>query len=177
MKEIRLKPAVFVNSEFSYYKQNTYQQALLLKAMTVTQDPQELRRMVGVKAVADVYRTLDKLTLRKSYHEALAENNVSLSSIVAGIKGIAETSNKDAVRLNAYQTILRSLGLERYEDLEDQGKNWEEVLMRVQKDQAEGKELETFEPSDYDVKVPEIPQSVKAAREQEKKLGEALYGD
>ena len=175
MNNQKLKPVVFTNSQFPYYKQNTYQQTLLLKAMTVTQDPKELRRMVGVKAVADVYRTLDKLTLRKSYHEALANNNVSLDSVVAGIKGIAEGSGKDAVRLKAYQTILRSLGLERYEDLEDQGKNWEEVLMRVHQD-GEKAEAE-LEPEDYEVVVPEIPESVKAGREREQKLGEALYGE
>ncbi len=177
MENNRLKPVVFVNSNYKYYKQNDYQQKLLLKAMTVTQDPKELRRMVGVKAVADVYRTLDKLSLRKSYHEALSENDVSLSSIVAGIKNLAENSNKDAVRLKAYQSILRSLGLERYEDLEDQGKNWEEVLMRVHEKNGEGKEVEEYEPADYEVATPQIPESVKKSREREKKLGEALYGE
>ena len=176
MKNQKLKPVVFVNSEFPYYQQNTYQQMLLLKAMTVTDDPKELKRMVGVRAVADVYRTLDKLTLRKAYHEALSENNVSLTSVVAGIKGLAETSSKDTIRLKAYQTILRSLGLERYEDLEDQGKNWEEVLLRVQQDQSSGKLEADLGPEEYEVKTPEIPESVKKGREREQKLGEALYG-
>jgi len=175
MKTANLKPVVFANSDFPYYKQNTYQQMLLLKAMTVTEDPKELRRMIGVRAVADVYRTLDKLTLRKAYHEALAENEVSLTNVVAGIKGIAETSGKDAVRLKAYQTILRSLGLERYEDLEDQGKNWEEVLLRAQADEKAGK-IEQSKPDEYEVTTPEIPESVKAGRQREMELGKALYG-
>jgi len=46
---------------------------LLLKALKVTQDPTELKKMIGVKTVAEVYRTLDKLSLRKEYHKALAE--------------------------------------------------------------------------------------------------------
>jgi len=176
MENNKLKPVVFVDSVFPYYKQNTYQQTLLLKAMTVTDDPKELRRMAGVKAVADVYRTLDKLSLRKAYHEALAENEVSLSNVVAGIKQLAENSQKDAIRLKAYQTILRSLGLERYEDLEDQGKNWEEVLIRVQSDR-EKKQIAEPKKIEYEVSVPKMPESVRIKKEEEFGLSQQLYGE
>ena len=38
----KLKPVSFVKGQYGYYRDNTFQQNLLLKAMLITQDPQEL---------------------------------------------------------------------------------------------------------------------------------------
>ena len=50
----KLKPVTFVKSTYSSSSQNTYQQILLLKAMSITDDPKKLRQMIGAKSVADV---------------------------------------------------------------------------------------------------------------------------
>ena len=113
-KEVRLKPIVYTNSPFRRHARQHMEQVMLLKALQVTQDPEKLKVMMGFTRVADVYRTLDKLSIRKEYHEALSRVGLSLDFIVEGIRSIAETGEKDADRLNAYKTILKSLGLERY---------------------------------------------------------------
>ena len=109
MKRNKYKPVTFLAGQIGYYKNNTYQQELLLKAMQVSDDPKVLRDAIGVRAVADVVRTLDKLTIRKEYHESLSRKGVSLDYIVEGIKSIADTSPKDATKLKALQTLLRSV--------------------------------------------------------------------
>ena len=68
----RLRPVVYTTNTFKRGSQNTAQQIFLLKALQITQDPKKLRDMIGVKTVADVYRTLDKIAMRKEYHEALS---------------------------------------------------------------------------------------------------------
>jgi len=74
----KLKPVTFIKGEYNYSRQNDLQQKLLLKAMQVTSDPNELKKMAGLKTVADVYRTLDKLAMRKEYHEALSRQGIDL---------------------------------------------------------------------------------------------------
>lgn len=177
MKEKKYKPVTFVKGEIGYYRNNVFQQNLLLKAMQVTDNPQELRRAIGVKAVADVIRTLDKLTIRKEYHESLSRQGVSLDFIVGGIKNIAQTS-KDSTSLKAYQTLLRSIGLERYENIEDKGKGWEEMLVEMQQDKINGVEPEAIEAEidDYEVNVPQLPAAEAARRKEEQDLGRQLYG-
>ena len=77
------RPVVFVGGNgqksSSFYNQNTYAQNLLLKALSqgVT-DPQELKKISGLNRIADVYRSLDKLAIRREYHEALVANGVDL---------------------------------------------------------------------------------------------------
>ena len=64
-KKIKLKPIVYSSNAFKSGHQNTAQQMFLLKALKITQDPKKLREMIGVKSVAQVYQTLDKLAMRK----------------------------------------------------------------------------------------------------------------
>ena len=179
MKEKKYKPVTFVKGEIGYYRNNVYQQNLLLKAMQVTDNPKELRKAIGVKAVADVIRTLDKMTMRKEYHEALSDNGVSLDFIINGIKGIAQTSDKDATRLKAYQTLLRSIGLERYEEVEDKGKGWEEMLVEMQQKKLKQGDVDVVEAEfeEYEVTAPPLPKSVQKRMEEEKRLGKELYAD
>lgn len=95
---------------------------LLLKALKVTQDPKELKQMIGVRTVADVYRTLDKMALRKDFHRALEAQGLSFDYILTGIKNIAEDANaKDDVKLKAYLALLKSLGMDKYEESQSGG--------------------------------------------------------
>lgn len=173
-----LKPVVFVSGNSQYYSNNVFQQNQLLKAMQTTVDVNELRKAINVKSKAMVYRTLDKLAIRKEYHESLIRNDLTLDSIVVGLKNIAENSFKDTTKLSAYKTILRSLGLDKYEDMENVGKSWEEVLMKAM--EGDNKQLKEAEQSaeiegEYEVKVPEAPQKEKNKRLVEQELADQLY--
>jgi hypothetical protein len=176
MEEKKLKPVTFVQGRYLFNRQNTYQQTLLLKALTVTQDPKKLREMIGVKAVADVYRTLDKMAMRKEYHEALARNGISFDYIIEGIKEQADNAYKPSDKLKAYQILLKSLGMEKYEENQISGGSWEDELLRIT-GKVENEELpkEMLAPTDYEVKIPEVPESVKKIKEREKEEGKNLY--
>jgi len=176
MKETKLKPVIFEKGRYNFHSQGLFQQNLLLKAMQVTSDPEELRKMAGMKTVAEVYRTLDKLAIRKEYHEALVRNKVDLDYIVDGIKGICETASKDQVKLAGYKTLLKSLGLEEYkEEKTETGKNWESLIRDMVQKENNGEKIIEGEIENYEVTVPEIPENEKAKREIEREAGRSLY--
>ena len=178
-----LKPVVFVQGENRFYSQNTYAQNILLKAMSegVT-NPNELRKLAGLNATADVFRTLDKMAIRREYHEALDRNGISLDYIVSGIKEIANTGMTDNVRLASYNVLLKSLGLEKYEKVEDSGKNWEDAILTAVAKEEEIKQLGEGDIvegkiEEYEVKTPSVPKSELKQREDEADLAKMLYGE
>ena len=179
----KLKPVVFVQGDTQFYRENKYAQNIILKGLSqgVT-DVNELRKMAGMKYTADVYRTLDKLAIRKEYHKALGALGIDLNYIASGIKNVADTATKDSVRLKALQTLLRSLGLERYENDDESGKNWEETIIEAF-EKGDGKitkedvpELAEME-KDYKVVEPSVPESIKIKRAEDKQLAQELYGN
>lgn len=157
------------------------EQVILLKALQVTQDPKKLRQMMGVRSVVDVYRTLDKLSIRKEYHEALGRAGLTLDSVVGGIRDIAMAGEKDADRLKAWQTILKSLGLEKYEASDSPtGGTWEEELLKSLEKEKEKMALPAGVPveapsEEYVVSVPEVPDSIKKLRQEEEELTKSIY--
>jgi hypothetical protein len=127
--------------------------------------------MIGAKSVAEVYRTFDKLAIRKEYHEALLRHGMDLDAIVAGIKQIADSSEEDAVKLNAYKIFLKSLGLDEYKESDHETKeNWEDLIrnsgVEKPKQIIEGK---------YEVIEPVVPEDVKQRQIEEKETGKNLY--
>lgn len=173
------KPVVFIQGANSFSRQNTYVQNLLLKALSegVT-DPIELKKAAGLSKVADVYRSLDKLSIRKEYHKALADNHVDLNFIVKGFKDLAG-SGDEKIKLGSLNSLLRSIGLDKYEKQEESGKSWEEEILKiseVEKDIIEG-ELVEDSIKDYEVNIPETPLSELKRQKDEKKLGRELYED
>ncbi len=161
----------------------TAEQIVLLQALQVTQDPKKLRQMMGVKTVTEVYRTLDKLSIRKEYHEALQRAGFSLDKVVDGIKQIAETAEKDDTRLKAYQTILKSIGLDKYEAADNPtGGTWEEELLKsLENDKTKSElpsgpgELVPVDQGDYEVITPVVPDAVKKLRAEEEELTKSIY--
>jgi len=144
--------------------------------MQVTNDPKKLKQMIGVKTVAEVYRTLDKLSIRKEYHDALDRSGFSLDKVVKGLQDIAENSEKDDTKLKAYQTIMKSVGLDKYETADaSEGGSWEEELMKTVGKAEKAVMSETLDDS-YVVEEPEIPDSVKHIREEEDALTKSIYG-
>ena len=155
------------------------QQVILLKALQVTQDPKELKKMIGVRTVAEVYRTLDKMSIRKEYHEALARAGLSLDVVVKGISDIAQNPEaKDDTRLKAYQTILKSLGLEKYDASDTpSGGTWEEELLKsIEKAPDVNAALPPALDADYEVEQPEMPERMKKMRQEEDELTKSIYG-
>lgn len=132
--------------------------------------------MIGVRSVAEVYRTLDKMSMRKEYHDALARAGFSLDVAVQGIKTIAETSEKDDTRLKAYQILLKSLGLDKYEASDAvAGGTWEEELLKSL-EKTETKALPATVDADYEVVQPEMPERMKKLRAEEEELTRSIYG-
>lgn len=178
-KKIRLKPIIFSETRYKSGTDNRTEQMFLLKALQVTQDPKKLREMMGVKTVAEVYRTLDKLSMRKEYHEALARNGISFDFLVGGMKDIAMAAEKDDTRLKAYQTLLKSVGMETYKESDGGGSgSWEEVLLqKIEENKAlpDGGTKEIAALPQYEVNVPQVPDSVKRMREDEEEMLSSIY--
>ena len=162
----------------SHFAANNTQQVVLLKALQVTQDPQKLKQMIGVRTVAEVYRTLDKMAMRKEYHAALARAGLSLDVVVKGISDLAQFGEKEDTRLKALQTVLKSLGLEKY-DASDipAGGTWEEELLKSIEKTPDQKALPEATDVEYEVTPPELPERMKKLREEEDALTKSIYGN
>lgn len=175
--KIKLRPIVYTTNYFKRGYQNTAQQMFLLKALQVTQDPKKLREMMGVKTVAEVYRTLDKLAMRKEYHKALSKLGISFDYIAGGIKGIADNGFKDADKLNALKTLLKSVGMETYDDAAGGNSGtWEEELLKsLESEKMLGNGIEKMLIPRYDVVIPKIPDSAKIKQDEEEELTSSIY--
>lgn len=180
--EKKYKPVVYSTNSCPSRAQNTTQQMLLLKGLQITSDPQELKTMMGVKTVSDVYRTLDKLSIRKDYHQALERAGLDMDFVVKGLQSIAVGAERDSDRLSAFKTILQSLGLDKYESSDSPtGGTWEAELLKALERDKEQKQLNpgaksAIEIDDYEVKVPELPESARKLREEEEALTKSIYG-
>jgi len=168
----KLKPVVFVQGKYSYNVQNTTQQIMLLNALKVTKDPNKLRDLIGVKTVADVYRTLDKIAMRKEYQTALGKHGMTFDYIVKNIKSEIDNAEKSSDRLSALNMILKSTGLDKYEDSTIGGGSWEDILLKINDEQ---KELPAGEMKEYDVDVPEMPEHIRLAKEKSNKESKQIY--
>jgi len=169
-----LKPVVVVESRNNKnYGENIHAQHVLLKALSdgIT-DINELRKLAGLKAAADVYRTLDKMAIRKEYHAALDRGGLSLDYLVNNLKGIIDSSDKDDNKIKAISLLMKSIGLDKYEKQEDMGKSWEEVLL-----QTVDKKPELSATDDYEVIAPVKSEARQKQKEEEEEIGEQLYGN
>ena len=175
--EKKLKPVTFIKGEYrQYYAPNDYQQKLLLRAMSITEDPKQWKKMIGVRSMADVYRTLDKLALRKEYHEALVRLGIDFDFIISGIKKIGQGGKSDGVKLKAFETLLKSVGMDKYDDVKESAKDWEELITEVEdKKRIAGEEVRVIKGEDYTVITPEVPKESQKKIDADKKVGKSLY--
>jgi len=182
---IRLKPISFSlasrKSLPSMYHDNKLQQMILLKSLAITTDPNELKKMIGVRTVSEVYRTLDKLALRKEYHNKLLELGIDFGFILQNYKEIIETGkNKD--KLVALGALLKSLGMHEYnEKSTPTSSSWEETLLKsIENDQSTSmKSLSAGKSADidqdYEVNVPKEPKFNPVASTEELSTLQDLY--
>lgn len=172
-----LKPVIFLDGTVNHYRENQYAQNLLLKALSdgIT-DPKELRKIAGLNSVAEVYRTLDKIQIRKEYHDALFRAGLSLDFVVDKLKSLCSDETSDKVKLGAVQTLLKSLGLDKYEKQEEAGKNWEEIILELtEKNKEVGNDLPKIDSGDYEVNAPLLPEAVKKRQKDEQEIANELY--
>ncbi len=174
-KELKkLKPVVFIGSRYKYHANNDFQQRLLLKAYMITSNPKELKKIAGLRTVADVYRTLDKLQLRKEYHEALVRQGIDFDFLISNLKNLCISADKDNVRLGAAQALLKSIGMDKYEDVAESGKTWEDLLVEAGKNENKHEKIEEQE---YEVIIPTIPKDELVKISEEREVGKSLYGE
>lgn len=170
---MKSKPVIFVQGKYAYNAQNTTQQIMLLKALRITQDPKKLKDLIGVKTVAEVYRTLDKIAMRKEYHSALAKEGITFDYVVKGIKTEIDHAEKSSDRLAGLNMILKSIGLDKYEETALAGGGWEDALLKIAGDnQEKGEHIKVAE---YEVVEPEMPDHIRIAKEKANKESKGLY--
>lgn len=181
MKKEELKPVSHIDGLGYRFQDNQHIELVLLKALSegVT-EINELRKIAGLKNTMSVIRTLDKMSIRKEYHAALARSGISLDTIVAGIKQICETSSSDKVRLGGYSILLKSLGLDKYEGEEEAAKSLEDTILKITT--GDTKKLgngiiEGKIDDDYEVEIPVMPDREKQVRVEGKELAQKLYED
>ena len=175
MKEDFLKPVIFFDGKYDFHRQNDFKQRMVLKALQVTDDPEAIRKMAGLRSVAEVYRTLDKLAIRKEYHEALARQGISLDLIVKNIKDIGTSDESSpAIKLKAWNTILKSLGLDEYKEMEKSSQSWQ-TMLKEKIDRGEIVIDDAEQEGDYKVIEPPMPQDEKDKLEAETKAGRRLF--
>lgn len=144
------------------------------KEDTSEANKEKLRKIIEVKNVAQIYQTLDKIAMRKQYHESLASKGISFDFLVEGIKDIATAGEKDGDRLKAYQTLLKSVGMDKYDNAEASSGTWEEVLLS-KIEEAKTNETEVADLPTYEVQQPELPESARLQQEEEKEITGSIY--
>lgn len=172
---MKLKPVIFVQGRYDYTGQNTTQQIMLLKALTVTSDPKKLKQLIGVRTVAEVYRTLDKIAMRKEYHASLAKHGITFDYIVTNIKNEIDNAEKSSDRLNGINMLLKSIGLDKYEETAVGGGSWEDAMIKISEQKKENNEKSKVINAPYEVVAPDMPEEVRRAKEKEIKDGRSLY--
>ena len=98
----------------------------------------------------------------------------SFDFITKKLKDKIENSYKDSDVLNGISIFLKSIGMDKYEESAIGGGSWEDLLLKIKEDNLnqEKKEPKIIE---YEVKVPEIPEHIRIAKEKANKESKGLY--
>lgn len=144
--------------------------------MEHTTDVDELKTALKFKSRAEVFRTLDKLAMRKDFHRALADAGLSMDSLAGKYKVLME-SDSEKIQLGALVALSKAIGVDKYEVIDEGARDWEETLLKITEKEREQKVLgvPAAEEADYEVVVPQTPVSVQLKQAEEKKLGQEIY--
>lgn len=176
MKKIRTQPlpnnpVIFVSGVYGQTQANVSQQLMFLRALNVAEDPKKFKQIIRARAAVDVFRTLDKIAIRKEWHAALERKGIDADVLIDVLKNEMFDAEKSSDRISAAKVLIKSLGLDKYEDSAISGGSWEDEILRV----AEGGNPDVPDGEDYTVEEPPIPDSVKKKREEQNELGKSLY--
>lgn len=144
---------------------------MLVNALKLTKDPKKLKELIGVKTVAEVYRTLDKLAMRKEYHAALSRSGMSFDYVVENLKNLIDNGFKDSDKIKALGMLMKSIGMDKYEDQSIAGGNWEDVILKEAAKEEEGVKIG----EKYEVSIPKTPDALLKIKAKEKEVGKSLY--
>lgn len=155
-------------------KTSKIQENMALKAFTETDDLEEIKQIAQLHSKNQAIRTLDKLAHRQEYHEALARHGLGLDSIVGKLRDLIYASESEKIQLGAIQTLMKSIGIDKYDDIGHEGKSWEELLLDIHKEQSKLEERPEVV-AEYEVEIPETPDKYKKMREEENELIGNIY--
>ena len=128
-----------------------------------------------MKKFAELTRTWDKISNRKEYNKALQKLGMDFHWIAKGLKEEAEGADKSADRIKALQIILKSLGMDQYEDIPSDTGSWEDMILKASESTTENLTLPAAEAEEYEVVQPKIPEAMKEMRDRENKQGKSIY--
>lgn len=174
----RKRPLIIFDDSYKRGKAaqaNIRGQNLLLKGMIMTGSIEKAAEFAGIKTAVELYRTFDRLALRKGYHQALADEDIDLRWIVRRLKDHADGAS-GMISIQALRMLLTSLGLNKYDVAEEGQKNWEDTLLEI----SNKYEAEAALPAPsqaYMVNKPAEPEKAKQMRLKEQKIGKELYED
>jgi len=170
------KPISFIQGTQEHYRENDYAARIILKALSegIT-DINELKKLAGLSKAAEVHRTLDKMGIRKDYHEALVLAGIDMPFLASKLKQLITDSKSEKIQLESINTVMKSVGLDKYEAVDDSGKGWEELIKNASGNVLEI-EAEAIETADYEINEPEMPEEEMVRNDAEKKLSQDLYG-
>jgi hypothetical protein len=170
MKELKPLVLIFGSPKFA---DNIFQQNLLLRAMSQTTNLDELKKIAGFHSKAQVLRTLDKLAIRQEFHDALVRNGMDIDNIVSGLKELCVDSSSDKVRMSGYQTLLKSLGLDKYDIQDTKDSGWEELLLKIIDKEDNG--ADSVIPGEYHVEPPQAPPREVEKRRKDLDIEKSIY--
>lgn len=103
-----------------------------------------------------------------------------MNMLVGQLKEIITEASKDETRLHGIQTVLKSVGLEKYETTETEGKDWEGLLLKINEQEQTarltgGPSVINGTTQKYDVVVPAVPESARKKREEDDEIGKSIY--
>ena len=136
----------------------------------VVSDTTELGKKMTEKIESEVEEAIGDVGRRKEYREALSKAGVSMDFLVEHLKNVALNGEKDSDKIKALQVLLKSLGVDKTSDKEEEGtKTWEDALMN------ETNNVPAAEVEDYPVNEPVIPESARKQREEDNKATGGIY--
>ena len=160
-------------------KDDLLKQALLLNAMKVSTDPNKLKQLTGMKKVADVYSTFDRIAMHKEYANTLISAGVDMKFIVDNLKKVIEDSDVgQANKMAAIKLLMSSLGLDKRgpSDGELSSTSWEAELMKIEEEEKNNNEIvKELAPPEYEVDIPDVPDNVKKQKEKDDLIEKSLY--
>ena len=108
-------PVVFVSGDYGRTQKSASQQLMLLRALNVAEDPKRFKEIIRARAAVDVFRTLDKLAIRKEWHAALQRKGLDLDTIIDVLKQEMLQGDKSSDRISAAKTIMENKISQRYQ--------------------------------------------------------------
>lgn len=174
-----LRPLVLFKNKSEKHRPEIFKQNMLLKAMEYTTDVDELKDALKFQSRAEVFRTMDKLAMRKDFHRALSDAGLSMDSIASRYKQLL-ASPSEKIQLGALTALSKALGVDKYEVIDEGARDWEQTLLNITEKERnqkaiEGKAEVVEEIEDYEVKIPPVPESIRKQREEDAKEGQELY--